>query len=181
MRFLSYPDSEHVGIFDNGKVRLERRDGAVIERSDDHRLSFRGLAMTRRWSPLDALYFFGYALTHYHSLPFSLFEARLIRLSEVGARSERRSVLDVELPADLPTHNRRQRFYFNRAGWLERHDYHAEIVGFFARGAHFWQRQTRFDGFPIALSRHVTLRFGAYPCPLTALHARFVDAEVVLR
>src|SRR3954470_23992401 len=31
-------------------------------------------------------------------------------------------------------------------------------VGFFARGAHFWQRQTRFNGFPIALSRHVTLR-----------------------
>jgi hypothetical protein len=182
MRFLSYPDPEHVGIFDNGKVRLERVDGsAVIAQAVDHRQSFRGWAMNRRWSPLDALYFFGYALTHYHSLPFSLSEARLVRLSEVGSGSDRLSVLDLELPADLHTHNRRQRFYFDRSGRLERHDYHAEIIGFFARGAHFWQRQTRFNGFPIALSRYVTLRLGAQSCPLTALHATFVDAEVELR
>jgi hypothetical protein len=181
LRFSNYPDPEHVGIFDNGRVRLERCDGkAVIAQADDHRQSFRGLAMNRRWSPLDALYFFGYALTHYHSLPFSLFDARLVRASEVGSGSERLSVLDLELPADLPTHGRRQQFYFDRAGRLVRHDYHTEIVGFFACGAHFWQRQTRFNGFPIALTRHVTLRLGAYPCPLTALHADFVDAEVEL-
>ncbi|HYP98403.1 MAG TPA: hypothetical protein VER96_07000 [Polyangiaceae bacterium] len=180
-RFLSYPDPDHVGIFDNGKVRLQRNDGSAVRVfADEHRQSFRGLAMNRRWSPLDALYFFGYALTHYHSLPFSLVDARLIRATEVGSGKDRLSVLDVELPADLPTHCRRQQFYFNQSGALERHDYHAEIVGFFARGAHFWQRQTRRSGFPISLTRHVTLRLGAYSCPFTALHANFVDAEVEL-
>jgi len=182
LRFLRYPDPEHVGIFADGKVRIERLDeSAVISHADDHRQSFRGLAKNRRWSSLDALYFFGYALTHYHSLPFSLYDARLIRFREVGSGRNRLSALDVELPADLHTHSRRQRFYFDPSGRLERHDYHAEIASFFARGAHFWQRQTRFNGFPIALSRYVTLRLGSQSVPLTALHAVFRDAEVELR
>jgi hypothetical protein len=179
-RFLNYPNSEQVGIFENGAVRLEHGDtGAIVVRSDDHRRSFRGLAKHRRWTPIDALYFFGYALTHYHSLPFSMFDARLIRASEVGTRSDRESVLEVELPSDLPTHSRRQSFYFDRAGRLTRHDYHAEILGVWARGAHFWKNQVRFAGFPISLERHVLARWGL-TWPLTALHATFVDAEVQL-
>ncbi len=181
-RFVGYPDPEQDGIFDNGVVRFERRDGrdgrAIIAQAEHHRRSFRGLAAYRRWAPIDALYFFGYALTHYHSLPFSLYDARLIRISERGARSERLSVVDVELPSDVPTHCRRQRFYFDKLGVLVRHDYHAEIIGFWARGAHFWKRQVRFDGFPICLDRHVLARLGPSVCPLTALRATFVDAEV---
>ena len=180
-RFLSYPNPEQVGIFDNGSVRLEQRDTSeIVVRADDHRRSFRGLAKNRRWTAIDALYFFGYALTHYHSLPFSLFEARLIRASEAGSRSERLSVLEVELPPDLPTHSRRQTFYFDSAGRLTRHDYHAEIVGVWARGAHFWKRQERFAGFPVSLERHVLARLGGVAVPVTALHATFADAEVQL-
>jgi len=180
-QFLDYPDAEHVGIFDNGAVRLERSDGhETVLQVANHRSSFRGLAINRRWSPLDALYFFGYALTHYHSLPFSLLDARLIRARELGSKSDRLSVLDVELPADLPTHCRRQSFYFDQTGCLTRHDYHAEIVGFWARCAHFWKRQIRFDGFPVSLHRHVFARVGAIPLPVTALSATFAAAEVEL-
>jgi len=180
-RFANYPDAEHVGIFDNGAVRLERRETQqTVMQSDEHRRSFRGLAKNRRWAPIDALYFFGYALTHYHSLPFSLYDARLIRARELGSRSERVSVLDVELPADLPTHGRRQSFYFDAAGCLIRHDYHAEIVGFWARGAHFWKQQVAFNGFPISLHRHVVAHWGVNVRAVTALCATFVGAEVEL-
>ena len=180
-RFLKYPNSEQVGVFDNGAVRLEHCEThETVLQADDHRRSFRGWAMNRRWSPIDALYFFGYALTHYHSLPFSLFDARLIRARELGSRSERLSVLEVELPADLPTHCRRQSFYFDQAGRLTRHDYQSEIIGFWARGAHFWKRQVSFSGFPISLDRHVLGGWGGRVWPLTALHATFVGAEVEL-
>ena len=56
----------------------------------------------------------------------------------------------------------------------------ADVV--WARGAHFWKRQTRFNGFPISLERYVVARFGAIPSPLPipALHATFLDAEVEL-
>jgi len=178
--FLNYPDKDHFGLFEDGTVRLERSDGNVVVKVDNHRQSFRAWSKNRRWTPLDALYFFGYALTHYHSLPFSLFDARLLRASHIGSRNGRLAVLDVELPADLPTHSRRQRFYFDATGRIERHDYHAEIVGFWARGAHFWRRQRPCNGFPVSLERHVVARLGSSPCPLTALHATFIDAEVEL-
>jgi hypothetical protein len=180
-RFQSYPDPEHVGIFDNGAVRIERCDtNETLLRADDQRASFRGLAKSRRWTAIDALYFFGYALTHYHSLPFSLLDARLVRASEIGSRGDPLTVLDVELPADLPTHCRRQSFYFDKSGRLARHDYHAEVLGFWARGAHFWRRQASFNGFPISLDRQVLARLGSFACPILALRATFVDAEVEL-
>jgi hypothetical protein len=179
-RFLDYPDAEHTGIFEDGVVRIERRDGRkVVMEAAEHRQSFGGFAAYRRWSPLDALYFFGYALSHYHALPFTLFDARLVAAKAASPRCPV-DVLDVELPADLPTHCRRQTFYFDKTGRLVRHDYHAEIVGVWARGAHFWKRQTFFNGFPISLERLVVARLGRTPCPLTALHATFAAAEVEL-
>ena len=180
-RFVDYPDPDHVGIFDDGAVRIQDREtDQTVLKADNHRASFRGLAANRRWSPLDALYFFGYALTHYHSLPFTLFDGRLIESHESGTRSNRLHVLDVELPVDLPTHCRRQRFYFDQIGRLVRHDYYSEIVGFWARGAHFWKRQVMVEGFPISLERHVFGRLGTTVWPLTALHATFLGAEIEL-
>ena len=179
-RFVGYPDPEHVGIFENGAVRIERvTDGFVVAKSADHRRSFAGAAGARRWRPLDALYFFGYALAHYHSLPFTLAQGRLIGVQTFGRGGGECDVLDVELPAALHTHSRRQRFYFDRQGLLVRHDYHAEIAGFLARGAHYWNQQARFNGFPVSLDRHVFVRAAAVTLPVTALHATFVDAEVV--
>jgi hypothetical protein len=178
-RFVGYPDPEHAGVFENGAVRIERMaDGSVVAKSENHRHSFAGTARARRWRPLDALYFFGYALSHYHSLPFTLAQGRLIGVHTSGRGGSRSDVLDVELPAKLHTHSRRQQFHFNPQGLLVRHDYVADIVGFFARGAHYWNQQARFSGFPISLDRHVFVRAGTVPLPVDALHATFVDAQV---
>jgi hypothetical protein len=178
-RLLGFPNPDQVGIFENGAVRIERLDdSSIVARSDAHRRTFAWPANARRWTPLDALYFFGYALAHYHSLPFSLSLGRLVRVTTSGTKQDPITVLDVELPANLHTHCRRQRFYFDRLGKLVRHDYHAEIVGFLARGAHYWNRQTEFDGFPVSLERHVVARLGSAATSVTALHATFAGAEV---
>jgi hypothetical protein len=178
-RFVGYPDPEHAGIFENGAVRIERMaDDLVVAKSENHRLSFRGTARARRWQPLDALYFFGYALAHYHSLPFTLSQGRLIGVRTSGRDGSQCDVLDVELPAELHTHSRRQQFYFDRQGLLVRHDYHAQIVGLLARAAHYWNQPARFNGFPISLDRHVFARTGSMALPVTALHATFADATV---
>jgi hypothetical protein len=180
-RFVGFPDPEHVGIFHAGAVRIERLgDGFVVAQSADLRRTFDWLKRARRWAPLDALYFFGYALTHYHSLPFSLFQSRLLDSATSGSSTNRVDILDVELPADLHTHSRRQRFHFDSRGRILRHDYHAEIAGFWAHGAHFWNREARCNGFPVSLERHVVARLGSTPCPVTALLATFADAEVLL-
>ncbi|MEP7052839.1 MAG: hypothetical protein ABJB12_20905 [Pseudomonadota bacterium] len=180
-RFVDFPTQGEVGTFSNGAVRIERiADGMVVATGEAHRRTFRGLAGAGRWTPLDALYFFGYALAHYHSLPFTLLDARLLSARTAGTGPARKHILELELPADLHTHSRRQSFHFDALGNLTRHDYHAEVIGFWARGAHFWRRQTLCNGFPVSLDRHVLARIGSHAIPITALRATFASAEVDL-
>lgn len=179
--FSSYPDDQHLGVFERGTVQIRsRRNGQIVASSPQHRATFRGLAKNRRWSWLDALYFFGYALWHYHTLPFSLGAGRLIGLRRVGGGAAALDVLTVELPPDVPTHSRRQAFAIDPAGRIVRHDYRADVVGPWANAAHFWQQEHIVRGFPIAMVRHVQPRLGQLVLPLTVLHATFAHAEVML-
>jgi hypothetical protein len=173
-----YPAPGRRGVFSDGQVQI--LDGAtILEARAQPRASFSGWRKHRRWSPLDALYFFGYALCHYHSLPFSLTAARPLGL--VRARSAGRwlSGVDVELPASLHTHCRRQTFYFDDEGLLRRHDYVADIVGCWARGAHRWSDFVDVAGLPVARGRHVVARLGRLELPLVALRARMANAAVL--
>jgi len=175
--FHDYPAPGQRGVFDAGAVQLVGGDGAVITSIAEPRRSFRGLRKWRRWSPADALYFFGYAITHYHGLPFTLAEARPIRLCRVRCEGRRLTGVEVELPAALHTHSRRQTFYFDDEGLLRRHDYVADIVGWMARGAHLWRDFVTVHGVPIPRQRHVVARLGRTMTPLIALHAE-LEVEV---
>lgn len=178
--FLDYPKPGLVGTFQDGAVRIQSQEGKLLDSSANHRRTFQGLSKLRRWSPLDALYFFGYALWHYHVVPFTLGSARLVRVATLGSEEGACALLDVEFSTDIPTHCQRQRFYVAEDGSLTRHDYCAEIIGNFARGAHYWRRYERINGFPIALERRVMARLGSMASPLTVLHATFRGAEVEL-
>ena len=89
--------------------------------------------------------------------------------------------VEVELPASLHTHSRRQTFFFDDEGLLRRHDYVADIVGFWARGAHRWDDFVEVGGLPVARRRHVVARVGRVetPAALIALHADFDDVMPV--
>ncbi|HKA88652.1 MAG TPA: hypothetical protein VKE22_13370 [Haliangiales bacterium] len=165
--FRRYPDDAHEGVFDAGDVRLV---GATTVESRDHRSTFRGLAKLRRWRPIDGLYFFGYALWHYHALPFVLADARFVRL--------RRNAVTVDFPPDVPTHSTRQTFHFDGEGLLRRHDYTAEVVGAWARGAHLWDDFVAVDGFAFATRRRVQPRVLGRALPLTVLRAEIRDFAV---
>jgi hypothetical protein len=170
--FHAYPSEGRRGVFSSGRVELLDAAGSVTEHLDDPRRSFRGWRKYRRWSPLDALYFFGYALTHYHGLPFTLVDARPLRLqSELGGGRRLRGV-EVRLPPELHTHSPTQTFFFDGDGLLRRHDYVAEIVGTWALGAHLWDDFVEVSGVPVARERLVRARLGRIVLPWVALHAR---------
>lgn len=180
--FVAYPERGSVGTFSNGDVRIDDATGGiprVTASSAEHRRTFGVLSKYRRWSPLDALYFFGYSLWHYHVLPFSLAEGRLLAFQTRGRRQERRYVFRIELPADIPTHCRVQSFQFDALGRLVRHDYVADILGSWARGAHIWSDYRTVDGMPIAMNRTVFARVGSVRLPIPVLTATFADAAVV--
>jgi hypothetical protein len=176
-----FPAAGQRGIFARGDVRLEDAGGVVLAESADHRRTFSWPRRHRRWSPLDAAYFFGYALANYHAFPFLLGRA-----SFAGWRRWRRlrggalRGLALDLPADVPTHSRRQTFFFAADGLLLRHDYVAEIAGAWARGAHFWEAYTEVGGLMVATRRRVLARVGTTPLPLPALTATLQRFEVRL-
>jgi len=165
--FHGYPDELHCGRFSDGNVTIERIDGggAPLE-SLNHRRTFEGLAKCRRWSPLDALYFFGYALWHYHVLPFTLGEAHLSRVLMSGGVP---MGLEVVFSPEVHTHCRRQQIYFGANGRIVRHDYVAEVMGFWARGAHLWEDYGECGGLAIARRRRVVVQLGGYATPVPAL------------
>ena len=104
----------------------------------------------RRWQPLDALYFFGYALTHYHAMPWTLRDAEPLALRRTGRRGHDDDgfALTVRFPPSVHTHSPVQTVYFDPDGLIVRHDYVADIVGSLARGAHFWRDYLTVEGIP---------------------------------
>jgi hypothetical protein len=173
--FHGYPDEEHQGRFVDGAVSIESlRDSGRIE-SLHHRDSFRGCSRNRRWTHLDALYFFGYALWHYHVVPFTLGDARFVR--RLG-RSPVPMGIEVEFAAEVHTHCRRQRFFFGRDGRIVRHDYVAEVIGRWARGCHFWEAYESVGGLQIARRRRVVARVLGRPTPLIVLRVDFGEPSV---
>jgi len=161
VRFGEYAGGD--GIFDRGDVRLEQ-GGVVVEESRDHRATF-AHDKGRRWSPLDALYFFGYATANYLAQPFLLSNAHLLE-------SDAQSVL-VEFAPDWPAHCRVQRFWFAADGLQLRHDYTADIVSGLARGAHFVEDYVEVDGLWFPRVRRVVARIGKWATPVVVLRARF--------
>jgi hypothetical protein len=179
--FFDYPRAGERGVFDAGRVALG--DAPLAE----HRGTFRGLAKLRRWRPLDALYFFGYALTHYHAMPWTLRDAEPLALRRTGRGNGRRAgnneggfALTVRFPPTLHTHSPVQTVYFAPDGLIVRHDYVADIVGSLARGAHFWRDYVTVEGIPIPTHRIVYARLFRQPLPLVALDAHFEPPSVTL-
>lgn len=164
-----FPTPERELVFDRGRVG----DGPVDHRA---RLVARPWA---RWSPEDATYFFGYAITHYLALPFSLASAEIIEhVRRPGhPRPDR---LTVRYGPDAHTHGTLERFHFDATGLLVRHDYHAEVLGPGAHGAHWSRDYVELDGLMIARRREVYLRLRSWATPLPVLHARLEPLSLAL-
>ncbi|MEM7474691.1 MAG: hypothetical protein AAF483_06840 [Planctomycetota bacterium] len=149
--------------FDQGTMKQDGEEHA------QYRRSFAGFRKLRRWSNIDAGYFFGYALVNYLRLPFMLAELP-IRKYRIGHGL---SWVEFEFPNGADTHSRIQRFWFDSSGLLVRHDYRADILGPIFYGAHF-SGHYRFDlPIPIAEDRQVAMRLGSWSTSLVALKARF--------
>jgi hypothetical protein len=155
-----YPREGSSGVFDAGQVRIEAPDGEVIAERHAARDAFAGLSGLRRdlrWDELDALYFSGYALWNYLTIPF-LFEGPGFEISEgepLATGDGRWRRLDVVFPEGVHTHCREQTLYFDSRGLLRRHDYHPDVVSSLANAAHFCDEHREFDGLVFPTRRRV--------------------------
>jgi hypothetical protein len=144
-----YPEPGKRGVFESGRVRIEDDAGQVLEERDDPRPLFRRMSRQLRWDDLDLLYFSGYALWNYISVPFVLLRE--------GYKLEqaKENALKVTFPEGVHTHCKTQRFLLDENGLLQRHLYTAEPVGRWARSVHVASEHREFDGLVFPTKRRV--------------------------
>lgn len=147
--FDPYPGPGMRGVFDAGTVRIETAEGETVDERPNARAAFGGLRHALWWDRLDILYFGGYALWTYVSLPFVLARPGY----EVEELDGRR--LRVTFPPSVETHSRTQTIHVDRDGLISRLDYTAEPIGRFARAANHVLENTRFDGLVTGTRRRV--------------------------
>jgi len=177
--FEGYPNDEMTGLYENGTVSLvDAKTTETLIGSVGHRKTLQGRARRRTWTPLDGLYFFGYALLHYHSIPFTLGEADFVSMRQVPFRGETLTALELHFPPQRETHCARQSFFFGAEGLVRRHDYVAEVISPLARGCHFWGEYDLVDGMKFATRRTVKVRVSGRPLPITVLDASFRRIEI---
>lgn len=111
------------------RVVIASNAGAVIAERDNPRDAFAGHVHDTPWDPLHLGYFNGYAMWTYHALPFVLAEPsyELETIPDVVQDGLRLRGLKVRFPADVHTHTREQRLYFDKDGLLRRQDYEVDV------------------------------------------------------
>jgi hypothetical protein len=157
-----YGGESRRGVFDHGRVRIETPAGEVLASRDDARPEFRRFGRFFRWDELDFLYFSGYAMWTYLSLPF------ILNRTGYEVREVKPQVLEVTFPEAINTHCSTQRLHFDDSGLLWRHDYTAEPVGSWAHSVHLAREHRTFGGLVLPTRRRVyprSLTGGRVPFP----------------
>jgi hypothetical protein len=109
-----------VGTLDGFAVTITSPGGQTIDHRPDARDHLRNQQLWTRWDRLDLTYFLAYAFWGYNSLPYQLTR------SDITWTEIEDGVLQADYGADVPVHNRSQRFFFDRrTGLLRRNDYNA--------------------------------------------------------
>jgi hypothetical protein len=141
--------------FGDERVEILDERGHVWQERARPREAFRRLRRFFRWDTLDFAYFSGYAMWGYMTAPF-LFLHEGVEVALAGDSAGNGGTrLVVRFPQSLPVHCPVQDFYFDKAHHLHRLDYTAEVVGSWAKAAHFCEAYRRFGGLSLPTRRRV--------------------------
>lgn len=155
-----YPSAGRRGVFEGSEVRIESADGRVLSRCLEPRRAFRDARHFLWWDALDLLYFAGYAMWTYISVPFVLtgpgYELRQAGTWEEGGQTWRK--LHVRFPPGIHTHSRDQVVYADERGRIWRQDYTAEPFGTWAKAANYSTAHQDFGGLVVPARRRVHVR-----------------------
>lgn len=167
--FFDFPQpGQTAELIGANEVRITGAAGNIIAQRANPRAAFRGLRRQFYWDSLDFIYFAGYATWNYLTAPFLFMRSgfTIQELEPVPGDSSSGCRLQVTFPQDIPTHSRQQIFYFDKQLLMQRLDYTAEVVGHWARAAHFCEDYRTFGAFKAPTRRRVLpILFGNRPMP----------------
>lgn len=134
-------------LYNGEDVAILKLTGDVVEELKDARASFEGHSLLTPWSRLQLVYFVSYATWNYMTTPF-VFAGQGFHFLEMDPWEENGETwrrLQVIFPDHIPTHSKRQVFYFSQDGLLKRHDYWPEVLGNNS-AVHYYSNYKEFQG-----------------------------------
>ncbi|SIS97490.1 hypothetical protein SAMN05421788_102428 [Filimonas lacunae] len=133
--------------FNGRDVAIINSKGAITESLLNARDSFAGHELTTPWNRMQLVYFVSYATWNYLTTPF-LFSTPGFHFLEMDPWQEQGETwrrLQVIFPDHVPTHSKKQVFYFSQEGLLKRHDYWPEVLGNNS-ATHYYSDYKEFNG-----------------------------------
>lgn len=127
------------GLLEGHDVSLVNAQGTTIAERKNARRYFPYGRRLFFWDDLDMAYFANYAFWNYFTLPALLMNPQ-IEWKEIET-----GILEAIFPDHIPTHSRKQVFYFDQTGYLMQHHYTAEIISKLANAANMVKEHASFS------------------------------------
>jgi hypothetical protein len=157
--FAPFKLPNQCAVFTPQRVAVETNEGAVVAERASPRAAFAGHGRETRWDDLHLIYFGGYAIWTYLTVPFSLTWAgfEVVEIEPWQEQHETWRRLWVRFPPSIASHSSEQTFYFGDDGLLRRHDYVDEVAGNFPV-AHYVTEYQDSSGLLIPTKRRAFAR-----------------------
>lgn len=147
------------GIYLPHRTAIASLDGGLVDALDNPRDSLKEVALGAAWSAPQVLYFLGYSLWMYLTLPFSFLEdgVQCEEVEPLVESDETWRALKVTYPASYPSHSPEQIHYFDDKGLMRRQDYTVDVrqnLGV----AHYLYEHQNVDGLVFPTQRRIYAR-----------------------
>ena len=147
------------GIYLPNRAVVESFDHAVIEELENPRDALKNKVLGTPWSAAQLLYFLGYSLWMYFTLPYT-FLTDGVECEEVEPwveAGETWRALKVTYPASYTSHSTDQVHYFDDKGLMRRQDYTVDVRQNLS-AVHYIFDHRMFDGFVFPTKRRIYSR-----------------------
>ena len=157
--FDAFTASDLTGTFTPERVWISSADGRLVGERSQPRQAFAGHTLETPWDALHLLYFAGYALWTYLTMPFTLTQPDVAtrELDPWSENGEQWRRLWFRLPDRLRSHSAEQILYIGPDGLLRRHDYVVEVLGA-PPSSHYVDGYRAFDAVAFPTHRWVVPR-----------------------
>ncbi|WP_233833769.1 hypothetical protein [Paraburkholderia sp. ZP32-5] len=147
------------GVYRPRRTAIESFDGKLVEALDDPRESLKQLASGSAWSTPQVLYFLGYSLWMYLTLPYSFLHdgMQCEEIEPLAQGDETWRALQVTYPASYPSHSTQQIHYFDDNGLMRRQDYTVDVRQNLG-AAHYIDGHRNIDGLVFPTRRRIYAR-----------------------
>jgi hypothetical protein len=157
--FEPFLTSGQRAVYEPHRTAVESSEGVVLEELDHPREDLKKLVPGTSWNAPQLIYFAGYSLWMYLTLPFSFLMAG-VELEEAESwveDGETWRALKVTYPDSFPSHSKEQIHYFDAKGIMRRQDYTVDVRQDL-KAAHYLLDHQEFDGFLFSTKRRICLR-----------------------